>query len=412
MTNRSPSSPDACPGALRAHPAADGGLVRLRLPGGAVRSPAIRALADLCERHGDGAVHLTARANLQLRGVAVDGAETDPALVQGVRAAGLLPSLSHELVRNVVASAWSGLRGGLVDVRPLVGALDSALCADAGLALLPGRFLMALDDGTGDVAGIGADLCWWALDAGSGALLIGGIDCGLRVPVGAAPEALLMAARAFQRIRTTRAGGSAWRVGELDGQGTAVRAELRSASPASWRRKRTLCRAPEAVAGLPRLGVLAQRDGRSLVAALVPLGRLPAPALRLLADAADVGSGPGSGQVLLTPWREVVVPDVPRCEADAVLGLVRSAGLEPDTGSGWRGVSACAGRPGCARALDDVRARARAEVSYRSPGLPPVHYSGCERRCGRPQAPHREVVATERGIEVADVHPGEGARQD
>lgn len=74
-------------------------------------------------------------------------------------AAGLLPSESHERVRNVIASVLSGrVGGGLVDVRALVDALDEGLCADPALGGLPGRFLFTIDDGRGDVTGFGADV--------------------------------------------------------------------------------------------------------------------------------------------------------------------------------------------------------------------------------------------------------------
>src|SRR5262249_31900538 len=70
---------------------------------------------------------------------------------------GLLPSLSHDRVRNVLASPLAGLDGG-PDLTGIVRALDAALCARPRLAELSGRFLFAVDDGRGDVAGLGADV--------------------------------------------------------------------------------------------------------------------------------------------------------------------------------------------------------------------------------------------------------------
>ncbi|MER7437667.1 precorrin-3B synthase, partial [Pseudonocardia alni] len=59
---------DACPGVVSPHAAADGALARVRLPGGTVTAAALRAVAALARDAGDGAVHLTSRGNLQLRG--------------------------------------------------------------------------------------------------------------------------------------------------------------------------------------------------------------------------------------------------------------------------------------------------------------------------------------------------------
>ena len=89
---------DRCPGVTRPWPAEDGSLVRIRVVGGTLPASALASLVDLASRYGDGDLHLTRRANLQVRALA----EPVPnGFVAGVRAAGLLPSPSHELVRNV-----------------------------------------------------------------------------------------------------------------------------------------------------------------------------------------------------------------------------------------------------------------------------------------------------------------------
>jgi uncharacterized protein YjbI with pentapeptide repeats len=145
---------DRCPGVLRLVEAADGFLARVRLPGGLVSGGQLRVLAGLADELGDGRVELTSRGNVQLRGLAADAAET---LTDELTRAGLLPSLSHDRVRNVLASPLAGLDGG-PDLSGIVRALDAALCARPRLAQLSGRFLFAVDDGRGDVSGLGADV--------------------------------------------------------------------------------------------------------------------------------------------------------------------------------------------------------------------------------------------------------------
>src|SRR5215210_9026650 len=169
--------PDACPGALQTHPAADGALARVRVPGGALGAAQLRVLAAAARDLGDGALELTSRGNLQLRGLA-PGAEAE--LGARLAAAGLLPSATHERVRNILASVLTGRSGGVLDVRPWVAAFDAGLCAEPALAGLPGRFLATLDDGRGDVAGLGGDVGLLALDEGTVALLLGGTDTGFR----------------------------------------------------------------------------------------------------------------------------------------------------------------------------------------------------------------------------------------
>src|ERR687898_853780 len=92
---------DACPGALQTPAAADGALARVRVPGGSLSTGKLRVLAAAARDLGDGALELTSRGNVQLRGLAAD-ATTE--LGDRLAAAGLLPSPTHETARNVLAS--------------------------------------------------------------------------------------------------------------------------------------------------------------------------------------------------------------------------------------------------------------------------------------------------------------------
>jgi precorrin-3B synthase len=58
------------------------------------------------------------------------------------------------------------------------------------------------------------------------------------------------------------------------------------------------------------------------------------------------------------------------------------------------GTTACIGRPGCAKSRADVRA----DAVFR-PGLR-AHFSGCERRCGKPSQSHVDVVAEAGGYRI------------
>ncbi|MFV2172231.1 precorrin-3B synthase [Actinomadura sp. LOL_016] len=408
------SGPDRCPGALRVHAAADGGLARVRLPGGILTRAQTAALADAAADLGDGFLELTSRANLQLRGLP-EGAEAE--LGDRLRAAGLLPSMTHERVRNIAASVLSGRDGaGRLDVRPLAAALDAALCADPALAALSGRFLFALDDGRGDVIAMRSDIGLYALAPDELALVLAGTDTGLRARPDDAVALALDAARAFLAVRTTE-----WRISELSvrpphgdvpetGPSSGVATEPDgapsrgrspgggpAAGPVAAHPSGRLAELVDAVApgrrraepvpvpAVPRrtpLGAIAQRDGRRAFSALVPLGRLDPAPLR------------AAGEIIVTPWRGVVIPDL--TDMPHFPGLV--------TAADWAGLTACAGRPGCAKSLTDVRADAAAAVRAAPPrggadGLP-VHWSGCERRCGHPPDRHVAVVATPRGYEV------------
>lgn len=202
---------DLCPGVFRPWPAEDGNLVRLRVPGGQLSRSSLVTLVRIAEEYGDGQVHLTTRANLQVRALPTP---LPVSFTDAVRAAGLLPHPSHELVRNVLASPLTGLVGGRADLRPVAAALDGALCSKPSLANLPGRFLFVLDDGRGDVSDRPLDLGLVAVTSGECQLRLGSRAWGPVVPLAEAAARLAGLAAAFLRVRGE--GPTApWHVDEL-----------------------------------------------------------------------------------------------------------------------------------------------------------------------------------------------------
>ncbi len=357
---------DACPGALQVHQAADGALVRVRLPGGMITAAQLAALAVASSRFGSGVLELTARGNLQIRGI------TDATPVaEAIAAAGLLPSASHERVRNIVASPLSGRVGGRPDVRGWVTELDAAIQAQPALADLPGRFWFGIDDGRGDVSGLGADVGVHALDGGP-ALALAGRDTGIRLPAGHVIPTMLAVAARFVAVRDT-----AWRINEL--------ADIAGVLPGVEFAGRQF----EPVT-VPPVGWIGQDDGRIALGAAVPLGLLPARVAEYLAAI--------EAPLVITPWRSVLVCDLDESVADAALRVLAPLGLVFDANSPWLTVSACAGRPGCEHSVADVRADAAAAVAG-DPVDRHRHFVGCERACGSP--PSGEVlVATGDGYRV------------
>ena len=384
---------DRCPGVLRLTEAADGYLARVRLPGGLIGAGPLRVLARLAAELGDGRAELTSRGNVQLRGLAEDAA--GPLTDELVRA-GLLPSPGHDRVRNVLASPLAGLDGG-PDLTAIVQGLDAALCARPRLAELPGRFLFAVDDGRGDVAGLGADVV--ARVRADGAVVNGltirnaGRDHAVTDHPAAADvvTVMLACAEAFLDLRAAE-GGTAWRISDLAGGTERVRAAAAARLGLAAAPQPAGASAGRSAGPVPRpVGVVG--SGGTAAVLLAPLGRLTAAQLTWLAD--RVGGRPAR----ITPWRSVVLPDLP----DAA-GLIRDAaglGFGVDARSPWLRVTACAGRPGCASALADVQADA-AEFAARWPERI-VHVSGCTRHCGRPAATQVDVTATSEGYQVAGI---------
>jgi precorrin-3B synthase len=399
---------DACPGALRPHHAADGELLRIRVPGGALAPATLGALAAASVDLADGRIGLTSRGNLQLRGVRQ---EDVPALVERLRGAGLLPNAEHERVRNIIASPLSGRRSGsLDDVDPLVNDLDAALCSRPGLAALPGRFLFAVDDGSGDVIREGADVLAVALGGGGYAVRPAGVARGLRVEVQNVVALMLAVAECFLTERAAQ-DSRAWRIAELTGGGARLVDQLLAAG---WPGE-TESAAPGGAAGggaaVLEPGLIEQRDGRFAVCALTPLSVLDAEQVAALIAGADLALVPAGGALRITPWRRVVVRDLQLPAALAVRELLASFDLVLEPGSAWSRVTACAGRPGCAKSLTDVQADARAFAATAAPVGPALHWAGCERGCGTPSGPDVvQLLATGNGYRVAGGRLGAGDR--
>ncbi|MFF2617010.1 hypothetical protein [Kitasatospora sp. NPDC058046] len=380
---------DACPGALRLHTADDGALARIRLPGGLLTDCQALALAEAAEALGDGELETTSRGNVQLRGLAPHCAAE---LADRLRAVGLLPSDTHERVRNIVASPTAGLDTaaegavGNADVQSWVRELDARLCAADWAAGLSGKFLFALDDGRGDVAALDADVTLVAGPDGTRLLRLGRDGRGHPVEAGREVTAVLDAARSFLAALRTH-GRKAWHLREAP--------ELLPAGTVPL---------PAFAGTAPAVGAL--RGGLSVG---LRFGRASAGQWRTLVAAS-------AGELRLTPWRGAVLPGAP---ADRLPGLA-AAGFRTEPGSAWERATACTGLPGCAKSLADVRtdaaraldsgaavragATVRAGVVVRTgagpDGLLPVHWSGCERRCGHPAGRWVDVLATGRGYRV------------
>ena len=355
------------------HRAADGALARVRLPGGMIAPRQLEALAHAATRFGSPAMELTSRGNIQIRAV-----QDTEALAAAVAAAGLLPSATHERVRNIVASPLSGRLGGEADVREWVHRLDAAICAEPALAALPGRFWFGIDDGRGDVSGLAADagahVC-----GDSVAVLLAGRDTGIRVAASEVVATLVSVARRFVEFRE-----DAWRVAELADPAALIEGLPRSAEPGATRPP----------VSRPPVGWISQDDGRTALGAAAPLGVLQARVAEYLA-AIDA-------PMVITPWRSVLVCDLDEGVADAALRVLAPMGLVFDDNSPWLDVSACTGSPGCEHSAADVRADAARAVGDSSTAH--RHFVGCERACGSP--PSGEVlIATGDGYVLRTASP-------
>jgi len=343
-----------CPGALRPMASGDGLVVRLRAPFGRFSPEQAAGVADLSRRFGNGLLDLSARANLQLRGVA----ETDHgALIEGLTALGLVdPDAATEARRNIVMSPfWQEGDTG----HRIAAALNDALRAQDA-PQTPGKFGYAVDCGpTPILRNISADIRIEA--AGDGLICrADGSDSGARVtPRTAANTALELAAWLLS------SGGAP------NGRG---RMAAHLASGAALPQK--FCEIRQMAGGVARFKPGPTGQGQ-LVA--LEFGQVTADTLAALANLAPIR---------LTPWRMLLLEG--RDTAPDLPGLIHDAD-DPRLAT-----SVCTGAPGCPQGLSDTRSLARALA----PDLPrgqPLHISGCTKGCAHPCRSPLTLTATAQG---------------
>lgn len=326
-----------CPTAWRPMAAGDGLLLRVRPPMGRVTADGARVIAVVAARHGNGAIDLTNRAALQLRGLSEAGWR---AALETLVAAGLVDADPTREARSImVAPDWQEED----DTHRIATQLSARL---GDLPDLPAKFGIAIDAGAGCVLGeASADLRVECAETGALMLRADGRASGVAVSVGGEVDAILALADWF-----VASGGAA-----------AGRMARHDAVLPGW-----------AMGGLrPRASASAlATDPR---ACPLPFGRIDADALVALVAL------PGVNAVRLTPWRALLLEGA---LAPALAPVTRDL----------RHVDACVGAPACPQASVATRPLATALASLVEGTL---HVSGCAKGCAR-RTP-ADLVLTGRG---------------
>ena len=363
-----------CPGALMPMETGDGWLVRIHPPGGRLSAEALDRLAALAAEHGNGLVDITARANLQMRGVRP---ETHPPLVAELLAAGLVdPREGDGPYRPVLTGPLAGRDAGdLRDVAALSEAVEARLKSVAGL---PAKVLVrvhggGLSPGRGD-----ADI---RLVAGGDHLVLVTADRAYRVAPDDVPEAVavLLGRLAIHHRARPQA---VRRLRDVDaGEVAALAASL--GLPAV-----PMPPAPPVSRGV---GIVAERGGSRAALAAAPFGRTTSAGLAALAA---LVRRHGAFDLRLTPWRGVALTGL--SDAGAALAGLAGLGFIVDAADPRLAVDACPGAPACARG----EAPAQVDAALMAAALPAdldagftLHVSGCAKGCARSSPATLTLVA-------------------
>lgn len=325
-----------CPDAWRPMMAGDGLLVRVKPRLGRLTRTQVLGLCEAATVHGNALIDMTARANLQLRGVRETGWQ---ALLDRLLALDLVggdPAIEQR--RNIlVAPDWRAGDDSHRIASELLTRLDE-------LPALPGKVGFAID--AGQACALHGEAGDFRIERGSDGgpiLRADGHPAGVAVAAGQEVDALIALARWFVTSGDAETGRMArhtvalpeWACGDILPARSAARI------------------AP----GMHDLGI----------AYGLPFGRIEA---RILAGVMEASS---ASAVRITPWRVLLVEGAPS---------VNAVGLLSDPADSLLHVDACPGAPCCPQATVETRDLARRLAPHVAGRL---HVSGCAKGCARPR---------------------------
>ncbi len=374
-----------CPGALRPMPSGDGLIVRLRISCGETPLKLARDIAEWARDFGNGAIDLSARGNLQLRGVRE---ATLPPLSAALAEAGLIDATPEaEAVRNVVVSPFAGLDpADPCDVRVYALAWEAELSRNRALWALPGKFGASFDAGPFPL-GVDADLMFGAVAPDA---LVVRLDGAAEAALGPFPgdRGVAVATALAIQFLSLRATPAARMRDVVCAHGLAPFAQAAG-----------LQATPAPAAPRTRAWIGAHALGRAaFVGFALPYGRIAASDLAALAGLAEADGGK---ELRLTPWRGVVAPLPSSAAASRLEEAARALNLILDPSDPRLAVAACPGAPACSSALGDTRdlAQSLAPLLPRGEGVA-LHISGCAKGCAHPAPAPFTVVAGEHGYNL------------
>jgi ferredoxin-nitrite reductase len=389
-----------CPDIYHPAIARDGLLTRLRIPGGRLDTAQCVAIEQLLVATGLDYIQVTNRANLQLRALTQD---IDRELLTKLADAGLSTgNTAIEGIRNIMLSPTAGIDAQeLIDVYPLAEAWANYLDCHPELGILSTKFSVGFDGG-GSVGIIDRpnDITLLAVSNSEFSFYLGiGERGSAPIPVGVRltqAECLPMLAAIAESYRQSIVsfGGDARRKPRLrdviDRNGLTAFSELVQREFTGSRRfifknldsdRQNIKENSD-----QHLGVHQQlQTGKNYLGVVLPLGRWTVAQIRGLGS---IVSEYGSGELRLTPWQNLIIPDIKTADLDKVQGLITDLGLVQTANHPSSLLRACAGSTGCKFSATDTQRDAIDLSNYLAANFTldrplNIHFSGCEKSCAQ-----------------------------
>lgn len=397
-------------------PAENSFMLRCRIPAGELSAIQLHGLAEIADTYGNGKAAITTRANIQIRGIAPQHVVD---VLTRLQSLGLTSKGSGvDNVRNITASPTAGFDlAELIDTRPFAHALHHYILNHRDLYNLPRKFNVAFEGGgaidtvadTNDIGFMAVRVTSFldgqSLRDGASVPVAPGIyfrlelagitghkqlaiDSGIVVQPAEAVAVAAAMLRTFIEAgdRTDRKKArlkyliDQWGIPKF-----LEETQKRLAFPLLQVAAERCERRPPAVKH-GHVGVYRQRQkGRNYIGVVIPVGILASRQMRRLADMAQ---NYGSGSLRLTPWQNLLLPDVTDGFVESVKRQLVRVGLHYEANHVCAGLVACTGNQGCKYAATDTKAHAVTIGQHLSKRLTldhplNIHFTGCSNSCAQ-----------------------------
>jgi ferredoxin-nitrite reductase len=391
-----------CPSLFKPTATVDGILTRIRVLFGVISFEQIEAISNLSN-----IIHITNRANIQIR---TSELLPDKVLknLQELGLAAKNPDLDH--LRNVMISPTAGIDSqALLDTRKIAIAITNYLENHSELAILSPKFSIGIDGGESvSIRNQLNDISLQAIQVHNQiyfSLSLVNVPTGVLIEPEHILEVLVALVEVYRNytfiektsdrpprlrtlIETMGTDDYLKQVEDILGYTLKISGEI---SEKISDQKIYSSHSPQA---LPyrHLGLHAQiQPEYSYIGIVVPLGRLSSTQL--------LGLGSISNTLRLTPWQNVIIPNILNSELESVTAKISELGLSITKNHVYGGLVACSGITGCKSSMTDTQFDARAIASHlQNINLNHpinIHLTGCEKSC----AQHHQGDLTLLGID-------------
>lgn len=391
-------------------PHKEGFMARLRIPGGQLKSFQLREIARIAEELTTGYVQVTTRSNLQVRLIAP---RDTPAFLTRVQSVGLhTRGTGADNVRNLTCNPTAGLDPfELIDTMPFCHEMGQLILNTREFYNLPRKFNIAFDGGgligsledTNDIglsavrlpvetAGVPAGVYFLLKLGGATGHKAFATDASVLIP---AAEAVKFTAACLKVYiangdRTNRKKArlkhllETWTEAQFVAEAEKLYGQAVPRLNAEIRSQLEFPKTTE----LPHshVGVHSQKQpGLNFVGVALPAGQITPRQLLRLAELADQY---GSGELRLTVWQNVIIPNVADSAVESMKRSLLKMGLDWRQSNIKSGLVACTGNSYCKFAAANTKKHGLELTEFLEKSIEldqplNIHLTGCPNSCAQ-----------------------------